>query len=514
MKQIIEFTHTEAKTFFLKEESYFSSDLPKYFVFQKLLEEVEKKLNGKLLSDFYGSLITSDGKQKAIYPFNCEKVNYTLLNNKDGKFAWRPLQLIHPVIYISLVHKITEEKNWELILDKFKEFQANPKIKCHSIPLQSDSKQSDKAITVSNWWQLIEQQSIELSLNFDYVLHTDITDCYGSIYTHSVPWALHTKPIAKTNRDRSLLGNVIDEFLRNMSYGQTNGIPQGSILMDFIAEMVLGYADLELSEKIKQAKIEDYQIIRYRDDYRVFSNNPQNAELVTKLLTEVLIELGMRLNAQKTIVSSNVVRDSIKPDKLYWITAQKRARNLQEHLLLTHDFSNRFPNSGSLNKMLTKFFNRIKGVEECKQNIEVLISILVDIAYKNPRTYPIATAILSKLLSLLEKPATQERILCNIKTKFDKIPNTGHIKLWLQRITIKIDPDKKYDEPLCEKVNDKFIKIWNSDWLNADFQKLLNETSIIDEQIIQDIDIVINQEEVELFKPEYDEDTKNKCTNG
>jgi len=55
-----------------------------------------------------------------------------------------------------------------------------------------------------------------------------------------------------------------------MTYGQTNGIPQGSVLMDFIAEIVLGYTDLELSHKINQLKIEDYQIIRYRDDYRIF----------------------------------------------------------------------------------------------------------------------------------------------------------------------------------------------------------------------------------------------------
>jgi len=67
-----------------------------------------------------------------------------------------------------------------------------------------------------------------------------------------------------------LLGNVIDDNLRNMTYGQTNGIPQGSVLMDFIAEIVLGYTDLELSHKINQLKIEDYQIIRYRDDYRIF----------------------------------------------------------------------------------------------------------------------------------------------------------------------------------------------------------------------------------------------------
>jgi hypothetical protein len=29
--------------------------------------------------------------------------------------------------------------------------------------------------------------------------------------------------------------------MQGMNYGQTNGIPQGSVLMDFIAEMVLGF---------------------------------------------------------------------------------------------------------------------------------------------------------------------------------------------------------------------------------------------------------------------------------
>lgn len=426
------------------------------------------------------------------------------LTTKMVKFAWRPLQLIHPAIYVSLVYKITEENNWSIIIDKFKEFQANPKIKCHSIPIQSESEQSDKAVTVTQWWHLIEQQSIELALEFEYVLHTDISDCYGSIYTHSVPWALHTKPTAKADRNKSLLGNVIDDNLRNMTYGQTNGIPQGSVLMDFIAEIVLGYADLELSQKITHAKIEDYQIIRYRDDYRIFSNNPQEADLITKLLTEILIDLGMRLNAQKTLVTSNVVRDSIKPDKLYWITSKKSAGSLQEHLLIIHDLSNKFPNSGSLIKALTIFFNRIKGIKEYKQNIGVLVSILVDIAYKNPKTYPIASAILSKLLSLIEKVEVQEKILNATLEKFDKIPNTGHIKLWLQRLTIKIDRNKKYEEPLCEKVNDRTAKIWNSDWLNEDFQKLLTETTIIDEQIIEKIDKVIDSKEVELFKLDYE----------
>lgn len=505
MKRILELNHTEARQYLLKAESYFNFDLPQYFVFQTVIQQVSAQLNGHRLSDFYNSFTNPAGQQKATYPCDFENVNYIFLNNKDGKFAWRPFQLIHPALYVSLVHNLTEEINWNLIIARFGQFAANPKIKCYSIPLQSDGAQSDKATTVTQWWQTIEQQSIELALEYEYVLHTDITDCYGSIYTHSIPWAIHTKPVAKANRDpNGNLGNVIDKHLRDMAFGQTNGIPQGSVLMDFIAEMVLGYADTELSIRIQQANIQDYHIIRYRDDYRIFSNNPQDAELITKILTEILIDLGMRLNAQKTLVSNNVIRDSIKPDKIYWIAEKNGSKSIQEHLLLIHNLSDKFPNSGSLSKALGKFYNRIKGLTELN-NIQVLISILADIMYKNPRTYPIASAILSKLLSLLNDPTKRDSILQAIMTKFEKIPNTGHIKIWLQRLTIKIDRPKVYTEDLCKKVHDPAIQIWNSDWLILSLKTLIDTTPIIDEQVIQDIDVVINQTEVQLFKPEYDD---------
>ncbi|MDI9365241.1 MAG: hypothetical protein QM541_09840, partial [Flavobacterium sp.] len=151
------------------------------------------------------------------------------------------------------------------------------------------------------------------------------------------------------------------------------------------------------------------------------------------------------------------------------------------------------------------FYTRIKNLTELRENAQVLISILVDIMYKNPRVYPIASAILSKLLSIINDTASRDRILQAISKKFDKIPNTGHLKIWLQRLTIKLDRQRVYDENLCRKVNDQAIQIWNSDWLNNELQTLLAITPIIDEQIIQDIDTVINTNEVELFKSGYDD---------
>jgi len=233
MKNILKFSENKAKDFFLKEESYVNFDLPLYFSFQALINETDKKLSMKNLSDFRKSS-----------PREIDNVNYRLLSNKDGKYSWRPFQLIHPAIYVSLVLKITEKENWKLIKERFNLFQQNENIECHSLPVISETKaRTDKTEQILTWWKMIEQTSLVLALDFKYVLHTDISDCYGSIYTHSVPWALHKKSVAKKKENRnkqSLIGVSIDSHLQDMSFGQTNGIPQGSTLMDFIAEIVLG----------------------------------------------------------------------------------------------------------------------------------------------------------------------------------------------------------------------------------------------------------------------------------
>ncbi len=184
-----------------------------------------------------------------------------------------------------------------------------------------------------------------------------------------------------------------------MSHGQTNGIPQGSALMDFIAEIVLGYSDLLLSQKI-QDDIKDYQIIRYRDDYNIFTNNQQDANKLVKCLSEIFASLGLKLNSSKTESSNQVITSSIKKDKLYWICHKQHNNDLQQHLLLIHELATRYHNSGTIDKALHKYYKRVERIKNFKDKSQLMpiISILVDIAYKNPRAYSSIVAIISKLL--------------------------------------------------------------------------------------------------------------------
>lgn len=362
MKKITELSNVEAKKFLLKEESYFNFDLPVYFTFNELLQDISEKLEKRNLSDFYSAYIES-GNKKTNDPKDFENVNYKLIHNKNGQYSWRLFQLIHPVIYVSLVHKITEKDTWKVLVKKLKEYKKNNVVECLSLPVVSEDEKSDKVTQINVWLQEVEQQSIALSLDFEYLFHTDIVDCYGSIYTHSISWAIHTKEEAKKKENRSnkdFIGVVIDQHIQAMSNGQTNGIPQGSVLMDFIAEIVLAYVDSELTQRIKDIKTEEYKILRYRDDYRIFVNNPQTGEEIIKNLTHVLAEVGMRISSEKTKSSKNVVYDSIKEDKLFYIQNYKFSKNIQNELLVINNFADKYPNSGSLNKLLQSFYNRIE----------------------------------------------------------------------------------------------------------------------------------------------------------
>ena len=492
-KSILEMSHKEAEEFFLKDKSYCSIDLPDYFSFSKLLTDIsdaidEIKNGGTNISSFY------DKKKLK----NTEKVNHTLFANKDGKLSWRPLQIIHPFLYVLLVKEITEESNWNKLRSRFGSFQRNEKIKCFSIPIEDMSKKSDEEEQIVQWWENMEQESINQSLDYKFSYDTDIADCYGSIYTHSIAWAVETINIAKEQRNnKDLLGNKIDNHIRNMQYGQTNGIPQGSVLMDFIAEIILGYIDEQLTDEINKNNIADYKIFRYRDDYKIFVNTPNDGEMILRLLSEVMVDFGLKLNSSKTRENKNIISSSVKPDKLSWFQLNQGDLTLQTQFLLIHQHSLLYPNSVSIIRGLKELNKKISDEENSIQ----IISITVDIMLHNPKVIPICCSIISKILK-----NTEEGIKLYISEKiYNRLMDTSNSELaqiWLQRM-MKGSVDKfHFKEALCSIVKGENIEIWDNSWFNRDnnkIKKLILPASIFDKTIFDEKDEVIKESEFSLF---------------
>lgn len=506
---LLDMNNKEAKQFFLKSESYFNSKLPEYFDFSKVLNSADKLLttkkgNAQQLHNVIDKKIKYGGR---------DDLNYEIIMNKNSDYSWRPLVLIHPILYVDLVNYLTEKNNWNKLLDRFQELQSNNKISCYSIPLQAEIKsekkrqKTDLGVTILNWWKKFEQSSIGKNIKYEYAMFTDIANCYPSIYTHSITWAIHGKKQTKADKDygNKWLGGQIDKKISRMQHNQTNGIPQGSVLMDFIAEIVLGYADLKLSKNLNKMEeegiISNYEILRYRDDYRIFSNDIDELKIITRKLADTLFELNLQLNSKKTMLVKDIVLESVKPDKLYWnqidaslkyqfVNKDHKKRtyysiNLQKHLMEIKKLSNKYPNSGMIKKALNDYYkNRIKPLNRPPKDTFIIIGILVNIMIESPISVPYSVIIIAELLKEYNDSDIALEVVESILQKYSKRSNTEYLTLWLQRLLMLFEKLtlKNFETSLTEKVRDpEKIKIFPNDWLSLQYQEQFQAVSLVNE---------------------------------
>ena len=507
----------EARLFFLKKDSYFSVNLPTYFNFNYLL-------------DYSINLIGNERLNKKTHLLQITKyskvpdINYILQMNKT-KESFRPMSLIHPLLYVDLVNLLTEENNWKELIDRYKKLKrcVQDRITCESIPFELKSN-IDNSRYAFHFWERIEQESLILSLEYNKLLSVDISNFYGSIYTHIIPWAIHGEEEAKDNRGNSLLGNEIDKTFRCMNYGETVGIPQGNVISDFISELILVYLDFLLYERLNDLNLE-YKILRYRDDYRIFTLDKKTENIIKKELVLILQRHKLALGESKTKSSSEIILDSIKQDKLYWIEQNpvmttkidlKRKEtdidieefnhfiphklyktSIQKHLLIIKMFADKFPNSGQLIKAISDFEYRVVDLTSNDllnngTNISVLIAIVFNLIENNPKIIANGVKLLSILFSKeINEPDMFEYfinipILKNdtINKKFERINSiikriathsiNSYLEIWLQRLVIKVlKESSSFTNDYISTSIDSFVKITNDVIRNDDISTVL-----------------------------------------
>lgn len=502
MANILSLSSTKAFRYFLEPENYCTLELPCYIDFEPVLTHVKDKIG----SLSFESVLADPSKTPSAY----ENVNHTILIKKDALYSYRPIQVTNPYLYYLLVREITSRVHWAELKKRFEDFKQT-QIEVSSIPrIKSKLDKSHRSASVSYWWEAMEQRSIALSLQYKYMFVTDIANCYGSIYTHSIAWALLGKEEAKKKRSsKGLLGNIIDRYIQGMQYGQTNGIPQGSTLFDFIAEIILGYADMTLCGELTENGITEYKILRYRDDYRIFSNSKDELEKIAFHLQKVLSGLNFQLNTKKTEILEDIIQSSIKPDKVAYFTGSplykknsSTASTFQQELLYINRFGKEFPNSGMLSRLLTTFSSRIRKTkkEVLPLDAYVMISMLVDIAIGSPRVYKIILHLISLLLAKFPTTDEREGIVKLLINKFMLVPNIGELQIWMQHITYKLPNPISYDETICKIVaGESSVTLWNNDWVKKDLKKGFPQNKICNNNLREAMTPIIDIDEFALF---------------
>ena len=470
-------------------------ELPPYINFQPILEHSLTQAESIELKELF--------RWK---PDHHEGLNYILMYNKDGDIGWRPFELMHPLIYAKCIEIITEKKNWSLIQKRLNSF-SDGIVECCSLPVvELDREVKPKKAQILTWWKSIEQRSLELSLEFSHVSLTDVSNCYPSIYTHAIAWALHGREHAKKHRNHDELGNQLDKLIRSSREGQTNGIPQASLLSHLIAELVLGYCDTYINKKLDGLK--DIVILRYRDDFRIFANSDSDCARGLKAVSECLNMFGMKLGSAKTSRSSNIVLGAVKQDKLNALSVHRRQTTLQKELLLIHRFSNESPGSGATKFLIREFLDRLEARLPKNawkiENPTVLAAILLDIAARTPAVFPAVATTISKIMLYL-KNSDREQLFTLVGKRTSRMPNNGYMELWLQRIAIPNQLKFSSDEPMCRLANNEAgLSLWCNSWIqNKDTRKSIEGYSIIDRTVLSDLPPDIQNDEFDAFWKEY-----------
>ena len=125
------------------------------------------------------------------------------------------------------------------------------------------------------------------------LVKTDISNCFPSIYSHAIPWALVGPATAKENASkRSRWYNQIDQAIRWTKRNETNGVGIGPGTSTIVAEIILARIDAELSNT--------YNYSRYIDDYTAYCDSDVEAQSFVRDLSDKLNSYRMNLNVEKT----------------------------------------------------------------------------------------------------------------------------------------------------------------------------------------------------------------------
>lgn len=518
VKTIFDLSADEALDFLMQNDRYVTTEMPEYLNFDPVLAFAREHIADTSI----------DKCMKDINPENMSDANYDIMLNKDGRYAVRVLSLSNPFLYYLLAREICTPEHWAAILDDFKVFGSAPHIQAVGIPvIPADKEDFHKATTILNWWSRFEQMAVKLSLDYRYMFVTDITNCYGTIELQTVEKALSRKGTAS---EVDVKTDIV-RILTMLRQGRNIGLPQGSTLYDIVAEIVLGYADMLLREALERDGItEGYEILRYRDDYKVFANDKDLLERISYTLQHVLEGLNLRLNSAKTRISDSIITDSIKPDKLAYIYNTPIYNNkkqcdfdgIQKQLLFILQFGRQYPDCGQMRMLLSKLSAWLeKHIEKMKrrskadaeksdeakeeqerpgtikEDIMAMSAIAAQIAAENLTGAHYALKVISQMLSTISdkqvadgEQASKDEIVTKVLNRLGSMQNSDYLKIWLQNLAAKAEYKGEYSfagekgNRLCHLVCGSDANLWDNSFLAPEYLEGFKASAVVDASVL------------------------------
>lgn len=203
----------------------------------------------------------------------------------------RPLGIPNPFNYQKLCKCLSD--NWEKLKQHFLIQTKSQDYKISRIHIRKiKDKQCMFEMNYNNW-KADGSPEPDLLIGQKYLVKADISNCFPSIYSHALSWALVGKDAAKQERNPSIWYNILDFRTRNIKYGETHGLLIGPHASNLLSEIILTKIDKALYDK-------GWRYIRNIDDYTCYVPTYEMAQKFLIDLSDELRMFDLTLNHKKT----------------------------------------------------------------------------------------------------------------------------------------------------------------------------------------------------------------------
>ena len=272
---------SEALTTGLLNHGLFPEKVPPCFTSQGLAEAAMELLADHIADEDEKSI------KSTIEKYSSDYIRYEALRDTNVP---RHLGIPHPASYAIQVFGLA--RHWQIISTHCN--KPNPQFSQIHVQHTGVGRVFEMNYKGSERYKK-EETELGWMAGSKYVVKADIATCFPSIYTHSIPWALHGKAEAKKSSSiTKLSGNLLDKVTQNIRDKQTNGLLIGPHSSNVISEIILTSVDIDLQEKGYE------KVFRHIDDYTFYAKTHDEAERFVKDLGMCLRAYELSLNDKKT----------------------------------------------------------------------------------------------------------------------------------------------------------------------------------------------------------------------
>lgn len=374
----------------LLEKGYFAKELPPPF---------QTKIFADMLTN-----IKADWKIITTAIDKAPKANKEAFKEKFWESKW----VIHSIPKVGFSRRLLGIPNpfhqsilAKSISDKWTEIETifNKSTITNSKPVPDTT--GNRALKSINTFGEFKKECLINSFDKLFEVKTDVSRYYGTIYTHIIPWIIHSKPVAKTKRkDTTLLGNLLDKNLREGNSGQTLGIPIGPDTSLVIAE-IIGCTLDEMVQKKFKTLIKGF---RYIDDYYIYCENQADAEKVFKFIQSIFTDYQLDINEEKTKISKSPF-----PFETDWsielgtFTFRKHPQSQQTDIERFVSIAFKNAKNNPKDSVLNFAISILKNIPLFQENWALYQSLILKIALTEPVTLPVVAQILVSHRPKVEK---------------------------------------------------------------------------------------------------------------